>query len=156
MKKFVKTHPQPGVVLEFAHRGKLADFTETLLLPFQNADKEERRYLVGSVVSNRDPALAPPGNSLSSWILPLTEAEWGDNHETMKKIRAGRRLLEKAFMGFEQNVLLERVVVLDSTVSPLSRKKGEWHPPLSNLKIMADWAMPSGATLSKVAEALLG
>lgn len=156
MKKFVKTHPQPGVVLEFAHRGKLGDFTETLLLPFSHADKEERRYLVGSIVSNRDPSLAPQGNSFSSWVMPLTEEEWGENHETMKKIRAGRRLLEKAFVGFEQGILFERVLVLDSTVSPLSRKKGEWHPPLANLKIAADWAMPKGATLAGVADALLG
>jgi phytoene dehydrogenase-like protein len=155
MKKFVKTQPQPGVVLEFAHRGKLGDFTETLLLPFPNVEKEERSYLVGAISSNRDASLAPPGNSLSSWVLPLTEAEWGENHETMKKIRSARRLLEKAFAGFEQSVIFDRVLVLDSTVSPVSRKKGEWHQPLSNLKVAADWAMPNGATVASVAASLL-
>lgn len=155
MKKFVKTNPQPGVVLEFAHRGRLADFTETLVLPFTAEKKEERRFLVGSVVSNRDPNLAPEGSSLSSWMLPLSEEEWGDNHETMKKIRAGRRLLEKAFPNFDQGLKFERVLVLDSTVSPLGRKKGEWTPPLVNLRIGADWAMPAGATLASVADTLL-
>ena len=156
MKKFVKTHAQPGVVLEFAHRGKLGDFTETLLLPFTPHEKEERRCLVGAIVSNRDPGLAPPGNSLSSWVLPLTEDEWADNHETMKKIRAGRRLIEKAFTGFEQNVLFDRVLVLDSTVAPVGRRKGELHKPLSNLSLLADWAMPGGATLPSIVDSLLG
>ncbi|MGZ3711257.1 MAG: NAD(P)-binding protein, partial [Bdellovibrionota bacterium] len=156
MKKFVKTHPQPGVVLEFAHKGKLGDFTETLLVPFTADRKDDRRFIVGAIVSNRDSGLAPSGTSLSTWILPLSEEEWGDNHETMKKIRAGRRLIDKAFPNFEQTIQFERVLVLDSTVAPLGRKKGEWLPPLENLRIGSDWAMPMGATLPSVAEALLG
>lgn len=155
MKKFVKTNPQPGVVLEFAHKGKLGDFSESLLLPFSADKKEDRRFLVGSIVSNRDPSLAPQGTSLSSWMLPLSEEEWGDNHETMKKIRAGRRLIDKAFPNFEQTIQFERVLVLDSTVAPLGRKKGDWQAPLPNLRIGADWAMPSGATLPGVADTLL-
>jgi phytoene dehydrogenase-like protein len=155
MKKFVKTNPQPGVVLEFAHKGRLGDFTETLLVPFTADRKDDRRYLVGAIVSNRDPSLAPPNQALSSWMIPLTEAEWGDNHETMKKIRAGRRLLEKAFPNFEQTLQFERVLVLDSTVAPLARKKGGWEHPLANLRIAADWAMPGGATLAGVADTLL-
>ncbi|MGE3260428.1 MAG: NAD(P)-binding protein [Bacteriovoracia bacterium] len=156
MKKFVKTHPQPGVVLEFAHKGKLGDFTETLLVPFTAEKKDDRRFIVGAIVSNRDPSLAPAGASLSSWILPLSEEEWGDNHETMKKIRAGRRLIDKAFPNFEQTIQFERVLVLDSTVAPLGRKKGEWNPPLANLRLGSDWAMPAGATLPALAEVLLG
>ena len=154
MKPFRKTDPRPGVVLELAHRGKLGEFTETLLLPFPG-DKDERRYLVGSIVSNRDPSLAPEGKSLSTWILPLTEAEWGDNHETMKKIRSGRRLVEKAFPQLEQTLLFERVLVLDATVSPSARRKGEWEPLMKNLHLTAEWAMPHGATLPSVAETLL-
>lgn len=155
LKKFVKTNPQPGVVLEFAHKGKLGDFSETLLLPFSAGDKEERRYLVGSIVSNRDPGLAPEGKSLSSWIMPLTEAEWGDNHESMKKIRSGRRLLEKAFQGFEQGIQAERVLVLESTIAPLHKRKGEWQAPFANVQLTCDWAMPHGATLDSFAETLL-
>jgi phytoene dehydrogenase-like protein len=155
LKRFVKTNPQPGVVLEFAHKTKLGDFTETLLLPFQAGEKEERRYVVGSIVSNRDPSIAPEGKSLSSWILPLTEAEWGDNHETMKKIRSARRLVEKAFPQLEQTLQFERVLVLDATVSPLAKKKGEWAPPLPNLYLTTDWACPGGATLPALAETIL-
>jgi phytoene dehydrogenase-like protein len=155
LKRFVKTQPQPGVVLEFAHHGRVSDFTETLLLPFQAGEKEERRFLVGAFVSNRDPSLAPEGKSLSSWILPLTEKEWGDNHEMMKKIRSGRRLLEKAFTGFEKNLQFDRVLVLDSTVAPLGKRKGEWERPLPNLILAADWAMPHGATLPGLVESLL-
>jgi phytoene dehydrogenase-like protein len=155
LKKFVKTNPQPGVVLEFAHKNKLGDFSETLLLPFSAGDKEERRYLVGAIVSNRDASLAPQGKSLSSWIFPLTEAEWGDNHESMKKIRSARRLLEKAFQGFEPSILSERVLVLDSTVAPLKKRKGEWSPPFANLQLTCDWAMPNGATLDSLTETLL-
>lgn len=154
LKPYRKTDPKPGVVLEFAHKGKLGDFTETLLLPFPG-DKGEKRYLAGSIVSNRDPALAPEGKSLSTWILPLTEAEWGDNHETMKKIRAGKRLLEKAFPAFEQNLEFERVLVLDTTVSPHGKKKGDWHSPMPNLHLTAEWAMPHGASLPSVADTLL-
>jgi phytoene dehydrogenase-like protein len=155
MKKFVKTTAQPGVILEFGHQNRFAEFTETLLMPFSAGDKEERRYLVGAITSNRDSSLAPEGKALSSWILPLTEAEWGDNHETMKKIRAARRLLDKAFPNFEKSVAFDRVLVLESTISPLGKKKGEWHPLLANLRIGADWAMPNGATGESVAETLL-
>lgn len=156
MKKFVKTQPQPGVVLEFAHKAKLGDFTETLLLPFSSGEKEERRYLVGSIVSNRESGLAPEGRSLSSWILPLSELEWGDNHESMKKIRSARRMLDKVFPGFDQTLLFDRVLVLDATVSPAGKRKGELNPLLKNLYIHADWAMPHGATFEGLAETLLG
>jgi phytoene dehydrogenase-like protein len=154
LKSFVKTSPQPGVVLEFAHKAKLGDFTETLLLPF-NADKGEKHYLAGSIASNRDPSLAPEGQSLSTWVLPLTEAEWGDNHETMKKIRSARRLIEKTFPQLEQTVLFDRVLVLDTTVSPLGKRKGEWKPLMPNLHLTAEWAMPHGATLPSLADTLL-
>lgn len=156
LKRFVKTQPQPGVVLEFAHKSRLGDFTETLALPFQAGEKEERRYVVGSIVSNRDPSLAPEGMALSSWIFPLSEAEWGDNHETMKKIRSARRLVEKAFPQLEQTMKFERVLVLDNTVNPLAKKKGDWEAPLPNLHLSTDWAMPHGATLPSVAETVLG
>jgi phytoene dehydrogenase-like protein len=155
MKKYVKSNAQPGVVLEFGHKAKYAEFTETLLLPFASGDKEERRYLVGSFTSNRDSSLAPATASLSSWILPLTEAEWGDNHESMKKIRSARRLLDKAFPAFDQGLLFDRVLVLESTVSPLAKKKGENQPLLGNLFLSADWSMPHGATPESVAETLL-
>ena len=155
LKRFVKTQPQPGVVLEFAHKTKLGDFTETLALPFAGGEKDERRYLVGAIVSNRDPTLAPPGASISSWVFPLTEAEWGDNHETMKKIRSARRLVEKVFPQLEQTLEFDRVLVLDSTVSPLAKKKGEWLSPMPNLFLTADWAMPQGATLPSLAENIL-
>lgn len=156
LKRFVKTQPQPGVVLEFAHKTRLGDFTETLALPFQAGEKEERRYVVGAIVSNRDPSLAPEGKSLSSWAFPLTEAEWGDNHETMKKIRSARRLVEKAFPQLEQTLQFERVLVLDATVTPLAKKKGDWEAPLPNLHLTADWACPAGATLPSLAEVILG
>lgn len=156
MKKWVKSNPQPGVVLEFAHKAPVAEFTETLLLPFSAGEKEERRYLVGSFTSNRDPSLAPAGRALSSWILPLTEAEWGDNHESMKKIRSARRLLDKAFPNFDQSLLFDRVIVLEATASPLAKRKGEWHPLMKNLHVNADWAMPHGATAEGITEALLG
>ncbi|MGZ3653494.1 MAG: NAD(P)-binding protein [Bdellovibrionota bacterium] len=156
LKRFVKTQPQPGVVLEFAHKTKLGDFTETLALPFPGGDKEERRYVVGSIVSNRDPSLAPEGTSLSSWVFPLTEAEWGDNHETMKKIRTARRLVEKAFPQLEQTLLFERVLVLDATVTPVAKKRGDWQLPMPNLHLTTDWAMPEGATLPSLAGTILG
>ncbi len=154
LKKFVKSPSQPGVVLEFAHKNRLGDFTETLLLPF-SATEKEKHYLVGAISSNRDPSLAPPGKSLSSWVLALSEEEWGDNHETMKKIRSARRLMEKAFPHFEQTLLFDRVLVLESTVSPLGKKKGERKGLLPNLHIGADWAMPMGATWEGVSAALL-
>lgn len=155
LKRFVKSIPQPGVVLEFAHKNKMADFTETLLMPFTAGEKEERRYLVGSFASNRDQSLCPDGKSLSSWIMPLSELEWGDNHETMKKIRAGRRLLEKAFANFEQTIEFERVLVLDSTISPAAKKKGDWQLLLPNLGLVSDWAMPGGATFEEVVNTLI-
>lgn len=155
LKRFVKTTSQPGVVLEFAHKAPLGEFTETLLLPFSSGDKEERRYLAGAIVSNRDAGLAPEGKALSSWILPLTEAEWGDNHETMKKIRSGKRLLEKTFANFEQSLEFERVLVLENTVHPLGKRKGEWQKPVANLDLASDWAMPNGATAESAMDTLL-
>ncbi len=155
LKKYRKTQSQPAVVIELAHKGKVTEFTETLLLPFSAGEKEDRRYLVGSFVSNRDPKLAPEGFSLSSWILPLSETEWGDNHETMKKIRAGKRLIEKAFPAVEKNVFFERVLVLDHSVAPLAKKKGDRDPLFQNLFLSADWAMPNGATIESMAEGLL-
>jgi phytoene dehydrogenase-like protein len=155
MKKYVKSVAQPGVVLEFAHSRPVAEFSETLLLPFSASEKEERRYLVGSFTSNRDPSLAPAGKGLSTWILPLSEAEWGDNHESMKKIRSARRLLDKAFASFDQTVLFDRVLVLEATVSPVRKAKGEWQPLLKNLFVNSDWAMPHGATGEGLAEVIL-
>lgn len=155
LKKYRKTQSQPAVVIELAHKGKVTEFTETLLLPFSAGDKEDRRYVVGSFVSNRDPKLAPEGFSLSSWIFPLSETEWGDNHETMKKIRAGKRLIEKAFPSVEKNIFFERVLVLDHSIAPLSKKKGDRDPLFQNLFLSADWAMPNGATIESVAEGLL-
>ncbi len=154
LKRFVKGVASPGVVLEYAHSRELSDFTETLVLPFNVQEKEERRYLVGAFTSNRDPGLAPNGKALSTWILPLTEAEWGDNHETMKKIRAGKRLLDKAFNGFEAAHAFERVVVLESTATPLAKQKGEWRELLPNFKIVSDWTSPSGAHAEGMLEVL--
>lgn len=154
LRKFSKTTSQPGVIVEFAHNAKVADFTETLLLPFGAADKEERRFLVGAFLGNRDESLMPAGKQVSSWILPLTEEEWADNHEIMKKIRAGKRLLEKAFAGFENSILFDRVLVLENTIAPLGKRKGEWHPIYDNLLPIADWASPSGAHFEGVLELL--
>jgi phytoene dehydrogenase-like protein len=156
LKKYVKTQAQPGVILEFAHKHSQGEFCETLLLPFSAGDKEERRYLVGSFVSQRDSSLAPEGQSLSTWILPLTESEWGDNHETMKKIRSARRALDKVFASFERSLVFDRVLVLDSTVAPLQKKKGELHPLMKNLFLSSDWAMPNGATEDSLAGTILG
>lgn len=150
LRKFHKTHSHPGVVIEFAHKAKVADFTETLLLPFQAGEKEARHYLVGAFVGNRDESLMPSGKQISSWILPLTEGEWGENHEIMKKIRAGKRSLEKAFAGFEDSVLFERVLVLENTIAPLGKRKGEWQPIYENFFAFSDWASPAGAHLDGV------
>ncbi len=150
MRKFNKTHSHPGVVIEFAHNAKIADFTETLLLPFQSGEKEARHYLVGAFIGNRDASLMPQGKQISSWILPLSEGEWGENHEIMKKIRAGKRALEKAFAGFEGSVLFDRVLVLENTIAPLGKRKGEWQPVYENLLPFSDWASPTGAHLDGV------
>jgi len=155
LKKFVKSQPQPGVVLEFAHKTVFSEFTETLLIPFSGSDKEERRYLVGSFTSSRDPQIAPHGKALSTWIFPLSELEWSDNHETMKKIRAAKRMLDKTFPGFDASIQFERVLVLDETVAPLNKKKGELHPVMKNLFLSCDWAMPTGATLEGITQGFL-
>jgi hypothetical protein len=115
------------------------------VIPFGAAEKKsDQNYLLGAIVSNRDPSFA---KIFSSWIFSLSEEEWSDNHETMKKIRAARRLLEKAIPGFEATIASERVNVLDATLTPLSRKKGQWSSPLPGLQIISDWAIPTGATL---------
>ena len=155
LKKFVKTPSNPAVVMEFAHSKKIGEFTESLIMPFTAGEKEERRYLVGALLGNRDPSLAPAGKELSSWIMPLTESEWGENHETMKKIRSARRLLEKALPGFESSILFDRVLVLNQSASPLLKKKGEWHPLLANLSLCADWSSPEGATLEALCSQML-
>lgn len=156
LKRFKKSEPQHGVVLEFAHTTKLGDFTETLLLPFSSGEKEEKRFVAGSIVSNRDPSLAPEGASLSTWMFPLTEGEWHDNHESMKRIRSARRLVEKAFPQLEKTLKFDRVLVLENTFHPLGKKKGDWQSPLPNLQLTADWAMPHGATLPSLADTILG
>lgn len=145
MKKFVKTDRSPAVILEFSHKNQVADFTESLVMPFNVAEKEERRFLIGSFISQRDPSLAPPAKQLSSWICPLTELEWGDNHETMKKIRAAKRLLEKAFPNFATTVTDERVLVLEHSFTPVGKRKGEWQAVLPNLKVVTDWSSPYGS-----------
>jgi phytoene dehydrogenase-like protein len=145
IKKATKSYLTPAVVLEFAHKNRVADFTESLLLPFTGADKEERRYLTGAFLSNRDPGLAPTGKQYSAWTFALNETEWDDNHETMKKIRAARRLLEKAFAGFDTTIVDERVLVMEHSFTPASKRKGEWKPLLENLFLIADWAAPTGA-----------
>lgn len=146
LKKFVRSANQPAVVLEVAHSHSLSELTETLFLPFSAGEKEERRYLSGCFISNRDNSLAPAGKQLSSWLIPLTEAEWGDNHESMKKIRSAHRLLEKAFAGFETSKEFERVLVLEHSLWPLAKAKGDWQPLLENLSVKSDWAAPLGAT----------
>jgi phytoene dehydrogenase-like protein len=144
-KNFVKTTNTPGVVLEFLHKQPVAEFTETLLLPFSSGEKEDRHYLVGSFLNQRDPSLAPQAKQLSTWVCSLSETEWDDNHETMKKIRAARRLLEKAFAGFEATLLDERVLVLEHTFTPVNKRKGQAKPILENLFLIADWAAPEGS-----------
>lgn len=154
IKKFTKAHNTPAVVLEFAHKQRLSEFSETLLLPFSAADKEERRFLAGSFVSERDSSLAPQGKQISSWICALSDAEWDDNHETMKKIRAAKRLLEKSFAGFEASIADERVLVLEHSFTPLAKRKGDWKPLLDNLFLLADWAAPAGSQWQSVLELL--
>ena len=51
--------------------------------------------------------------------------------------------------------LFDRVLVLESTISPLGKKKGDWQSPLENLHLTTDWAMPGGATLPSLAETIL-
>lgn len=155
LKKFVKSQPQPAVVMEFAHKQNVSDLTETLFLPFPVVEKEERHFLAGSFASNRADGLAPQGKQLSSWIFPLTDAEWGDNHESMKKIRAAHRLLEKAFPGFEGTKLFDRVLVLGHSFAPAAKKKSEATPLLPNLRLASDWAAPEGATGSGLIRHLL-
>lgn len=154
-KKFVKTPNSPAVVLEFSHKAPVADFNETLLLPFSVSEKEkDRNYLAGSFLSQRDPSLAPAGKQLSAWICALSEVEWDDTHETMKKIRAARRQLEKAFPGFEGTILDERVLVLEHSFTPVKKRKGDYQPILENLFPIADWAAPQGSHWQGVLELL--
>lgn len=154
LKKFTKAPSTPSVVLEFAHKNNIADFSETLLLPFTAGEKEDRRYLLGSFLSQRDPSLAPVGKQLSAWAFTLNELEWDDNHEMMKKIRSAKRLLEKAFVGFEASVSDERVLVLEHSFTPVSKRKGDWKPLLDNLFVIADWAAPTGSHWQGVLELL--
>ena len=155
LRKFSKSNATPGVIMEFAHSKKVADFSETLLLPFTQAEKEERHYLVGAFIGNRDQSLMPSGKQLSSWTFSLSETEWGENHETMKKIRAAHRLLDKAFAGFEGSVEFDRVMVLEHTITPQTKKKSDWHPVLPNLLLAADWASPYGAHNEGILQLLL-
>ncbi|MCO5142882.1 MAG: NAD(P)-binding protein [Oligoflexia bacterium] len=154
VKSFVKSNYSPGVVLEFAHKNNLSDISETILIPLGASSKEERKHLIGSFPSNRDSQIAPEGRGFSTWLLPLTEAEWQDNHETMKKIRLAKRLLEKAFPGFIETILFERVLVLENTYSCPNKKKSTWQPMTENLFAMADWAMPDGISFSSVGKQL--
>jgi phytoene dehydrogenase-like protein len=152
IKNWMRVSPEPAVVLEFAHKKSPIEFQETLFLPLPAEGKEQKRFLAGAFLSNRDPSLAPEGKGLSNWFLPLTEEEWGDNHETMKKIRVARRVLEKAFPSFADGVEWERVVVLDHSFASRPKKKTEWKPLLSNCQIGSDWALPGGANPQAIAE----
>ena len=72
----------------------------------------------------------------------------------MKKIRSARRLLEKVFPQMENSLHFDRVLVLNNTHNPLSKKKGDWEAPLPNLFLAADWAIPGGASLTALAETI--
>jgi phytoene dehydrogenase-like protein len=157
MRNFVLHGATPGVVLEFAHSSSLSEFTETLLLPLPQAEGEEdRRYLVGAFLSNRDKELAPEGKQLSSWIFEVAEEIAEDNHEMMKRIRAARRAIEKCFPGFEKSVLFDRVQVLPHTVTPVKKAKKKLEPIFSNLLPVADWTAPAGAHFEGLSENILG
>lgn len=155
LKQFVAHDPVPGVVLEFAHDRVISDFSETLLLPLPAGDKEERRYVVGAFLSNRDSSLAPENAQLSSWIFPVSTEIYEDNHELMKRIRAARRALEKAFPAFQSSIRFERVQVLPHTVNLPKRKskqKSADTEPFSNLFLLADWAAPEAACFEAVVD----
>lgn len=157
IKKFVLHTPSPGVVLEFAHNSRVSDFTETLVLPLPMAEgEEERRYVIGAFVSNRDASLAPEGKQVSSWIFQVPETVAEDNHEMMKRIRSARRTIEKCFPGFEKSIRFERVQVLPHTVTPAKKKKKGEVQLLPNLFAVADWAASDGAHFEGVVATVLG
>jgi len=150
--RFVASSPSPGVILEFAHGESVSEFTETLALPLPPANdkekkKSKRRYVIGAFLGNRDSSLAPEGKQVSSWIFPLTEEEWDDNHEILKRIRAARRTIERCFPGFENSIVFDRVQVLPHTVTPLrGKKKVEIESSIfPNLIPVSDWSSPFGA-----------
>ncbi len=108
----------PAVTLEFAHKKSISEFTETLALAMNSEQKHKQEpcYLMGAFVSNRDQSLAPNNQQISSWIFPLSNDEWGDNHEISKKIRSSRRVLHRSFGEFQDSVLFERVQILKNTL----------------------------------------
>lgn len=156
MKQFMLHAPSPGVVLEFAHSQRLSDFTETLILPMPLSEgEEERRYVIGAFLSNRDASLAPEGMQVSSWIFQLPEGIAEDNHEIMKRIRSARRTIEKSFPGFEKSLRFERVQVLPHTVTPVRKRKKTSSPIFPGLVAAADWSSPEGAHFEGVVDNLL-
>ena len=141
---------QPGVILDFAHLQPVSQFTETIAISFPVVEKQERHFLLGAFVSNRDPKLCAKDKAVSSWIFRLDPKESDDNHEVMKKIRLARRLLEKTFPEFSKSLLFERVRVLNHTVSVADKKANKENvffdkARSKNLIFVSDWASPFGS-----------
>lgn len=135
IKKMTRTRPHPALVLEHKLSKKFTDEKGVVFIPMSS--KDEKGYLFGGFTSNWIKGLCTDEKQIGSWILPLTEDQYADNHEVSLIIKNCRRLLNKVFEGYVDAIEFEKVSAIQSAFPSMDEKIQEL-PEFQNLKFIGD------------------
>lgn len=117
---------------------KLDFITDRRFCELQNVLMSLDPVGVGIIASNFSNQFVPKGYELSQWLFFLTPEELLDKEETAKKIRAGKRFMKKAFDGFLEHIVWERIAVLPHVFSQHPMELSEEWTALKNLFWVSD------------------
>src|SRR3989338_546745 len=105
LKKIRKQKMVSAVKLNFILKEKVCDYQNILFSLDSNG--------VGFFPSNVDSTLIEGTKQISQWLFFLKEEELVDAEEVAKKIRAGKRFIQKAWPQFFNQVEWEQIGVID-------------------------------------------
>jgi len=124
-----RPRPVSGIALELGLSESVTDIRGIMIDPAE--------AVAGRFPSNLDPALAPEGAQMSSWLALVPAGEIEDNKAAGSHIRRLKRIVKRQFPGIEEKVRLERLRVLPlvTGAAPLPKLTSDKKPAVSSRKL---------------------
>lgn len=97
--------PSSGITLDFGLRKKVSEIDGIIMTV--------EPLTIGCFISNIEPSLAPEGKQLGTWYYHIPVDKIGDRKYSQKQIQVLKDLLQEMFPDIWDNLLWERVMILD-------------------------------------------
>lgn len=110
-----------GFGLKFTHGPLSGSVSQAVVVPMlvNPTDKKSTSHLAGRFIENEQ-------GLTSYWIGFVNNEELEDNNEILKKIKASKRAIDRAFPGFSESILKESVTFELKMFAVDTLKKRKW------------------------------